>query len=201
MNALSPQLARSPRASCPFDPGKREADALVQRDSWAKLRHTKPDRSSKVSNGVNDIEFRLAQHSGMSRKTSFGIKERQLPRRFKECREKAGLTQEAVANQLHVAKGRISKKETGEESYSEYFLEAFAKAIGQPAHLLIATDDVVELLEAWAKCDQDERSHFLKQIKRSAQGTPPEEPDPPAAPMMAKSRFAKHVGRGRRGAR
>lgn len=74
----------------------------------------------------------------MSQRIGYKPKRKRFVTKIKQWREYRGLTQDALAERLETSKASISRIESGDQAYTQDFLEACADALmTDPASLLM----------------------------------------------------------------
>ena len=104
----------------------------------------------------------------MSKRIGFQPKRKRRATFIKQWREYRDLTQEQLADRLETSKASISRIESGEQAYTQDFLEACAEALmTDPASLLMrdpTSDEAVWSI--WEKAKIGERQ-MIEQIVRT----------------------------------
>jgi transcriptional regulator with XRE-family HTH domain len=104
----------------------------------------------------------------MSQRIGYRPKRKRVLTKIRQWREYRGLTQDDLAERLETSKASISRIETGEQAYTQDFLEACADALRtDPASLLMRdpTDDEA-VWSIWDKAKIGERQ-MIESIVRS----------------------------------
>ena len=112
-----------------------------------------------------------------------------FPKRFKEARLQAGLSQERLGVLAgideHSASARINQYERGKHAPDWLTVKRLATVLRVPvAYFYAAEDDVAELLLAFCALDQEQRAKVLELVRQApglttdASGPPPQSPAP-----------------------
>ena len=96
-------------------------------------------------------------------------------RRFREARERAGMTQEEVAAGANIdeysASARISQYETGKHVPRYEIARNLAKALKVPVEFFYAADDrTAELLLLWSALQVAQKTDVLAEMKARVDG-------------------------------
>lgn len=142
--------------------------------------------STEVSCGDNDLWFRVAYPSGMSRKKRYQMGGPRKPTQFKNWRKYRNLTQQKLADRIGTTKTRVSMKENGNEPWDDYYLEALSEALGASGTDLLARnpfegDDLATLLGRMSPEARKQALQVVRALTISPVEPPPTEPKPAAA--------------------